>query len=455
MNALNGAVAIPDPRSTTYGSLPASLRGGPLPAGKPSVIGGRPGPRAPVLRAVPGLASLPFVLATLAFSPASGRGAFCACARAWSSPQGGAGCPARAWRSGASCARLGLASPPQPVPCALAPSGPAAWGVGLWAVLLVLLRGSCRAFRRSCGGSVGFLGRCLGLGVCRVRFCFCAVAVVCGSFRPRFVRALGWVCAGCVVPPVRPRRVRLRGRGAVFVRRGCWPVCPFLGLSLAARVSRLRGAPGSGRVCGFRPGCAVLPGRAWSGVPFAGVAVRRVLSCGRLVVPSLSLLPSSAPAVVGFSGGRRLPAAFRPLVSGVVGAVLSGGRSVAVGCAGGADAFVRAAAPGAVVFSAAAFGSGRASFARRSAALVASVAAGGPGSGLVVFPSAPCPAGLLPSPRSSACFCGLGSGSWASAAFAAGLGLPVVVFPCGFSALPPWCAWRPLSGAWSGGFLFC
>jgi len=167
----------------------------------------------------------------------------------------------------------------------------------------------------------------------------------------------------------------------------------------------------------------------------------------------LSLLPSAAPAVVGFSGGRRLPAAFRPLVSGVVGAVLSGGRSVAVGCAGGADSFVRAAAPGAAVFAVASFGAGRSAFARRSAALVRSVAAGGPGSGLVVFPAAPCPPGLVPSASVSACFCGLGSGSWASAAFAAGLGLPVVVFPCGFSALPPWGVWRPLSGAWSGGFL--
>ena len=307
--------------------------------------------------------------------------------------------------------------------------------------------------RRGVGGSLrsllAFVGVCCvsSLGSC---------CVLCCAVGPLCARALGWVCAGCFVSPVRPRCVRLRGRGAVFVRRGCWPVCCVLGASLAARVSRLRGAPGSGRVCGFRPGCAGLSGWAWSGVPFAGVAVRRVLSCGRLVVPSLSLLPSAAsaaPAVVGFSGGRRLPAAFRPLVSGVVGAVLAAGRSVAVGCAGGADSFVRAAAPGAAVFAVASFGAGRSAFARRSAALVASVAAGGPGSGLVVFPSAPCPAGLLPSPRSSACFCGLGSGSWASAAFAAGLGLPLVVFPCGFSALPPWGAWRPLSGAWSGGFL--
>ncbi|MBK8535197.1 MAG: hypothetical protein IPL59_08690 [Candidatus Competibacteraceae bacterium] len=157
---------------------------------------------------------------------------------------------------------------------------------------------------------------------------------------------------------------------------------------------------------------------------------------------------------MGFSGARRLSPVFRPQVAAVVASVLAAGRSVAVGCAGGADAFVRAAAPAALVFSAAAFGSGPASFARRSAALVAAVAEGGSGSGLVVFPAAPCPPGLLPAPSVSACFCGLGSGSWASAAFAAGLGLPLVVFPCGFSVLPPWGVWRPAGGGvWSGGFL--
>lgn len=166
---------------------------------------------------------------------------------------------------------------------------------------------------------------------------------------------------------------------------------------------------------------------------------------------ALPLSPAAAPAVVGFSGGRRLSPVFRPLVSGVVAAVVAAGRAVAVGCAGGADAFVRAAAPSALVFSVS--GSSRSAFAARSVRLVRAVAAGGPGSGLVVFPAAPCPAGLLPSPLPSACFCGLGSGSWASAAFAAGLNLPVILFPCGFSALPPWGDWRPAAaGIWASGF---
>jgi len=205
--------------------------------------------------------------------------------------------------------------------------------------------------------------------------------------------------------------------------------------------------------CGgwFRGVLAGLPVSAAVSVWLAAL----VGGSGGLGVPaSLSLFPSAAVAVVGFSGSRRLSAAFAPVVSGVVASVLAGGRSVAVGCAAGADSFVRSAAPSAVVFSASAFGSGRAAFARRSVALVRSVAAGGVGSGLVVFPAAPCPAGLVPSARSSACFCGLGSGSWASAALAAGLGLPVVVFLCGSSGLPPWGVWVPAAsaGVWAGGW---
>ena len=207
--------------------------------------------------------------------------------------------------------------------------------------------------------------------------------------------------------------------------------------------------------CGFRP--LWLPAGSRFRGAFAGRPVRRfVFAAWGLAVVALSLLPAAAgTAVVGFSGSRRLAPPFRPLVAGIVASVVASGRSVAVGCAAGADSFVRAAAPGAVVFSASAFGSGRGAFATRSVALVAAFAARGAGSGFVVFPSAPCPAGLVPSASASACFCGLGSGSWASAAFAAGLGLPVVVFPCGFSALLPWGVWRPLSGVWSGGFLLC
>lgn len=192
----------------------------------------------------------------------------------------------------------------------------------------------------------------------------------------------------------------------------------------------------------------------WRVAPFGRRVRRPVRRWGVVVALSLSLLPAAAPAVVGFSGSRRLPVAFRPLVARVVASALAGGRSVAVGCVGGADAFVRSAAPGARVFAASAFGSGRAAFVARSVALVRAVAAGGPGSGFAVFPASPCPSGLSPSASPAACFCGLGSGSWASAALAAGLGVPVVVFPCGFSSLPLWGAWVPAaaSGVWARGF---
>jgi len=167
-------------------------------------------------------------------------------------------------------------------------------------------------------------------------------------------------------------------------------------------------------------------------------------------------------ALVGFCGSRSLPSAFSPLVSSCVSSVALSGRGVAVGCASGADAFVRRACSSAVVFSASSFGSGRGAFAARSAAFVRAVAASGSGCGLVAFVSASCPAGLLPSSRASRCFAGFGSGSWASVALAVGLGVPVVVFPCvsagvsPASVLPAWSgSWVSAgSGGWSSGFRF-
>jgi hypothetical protein len=215
--------------------------------------------------------------------------------------------------------------------------------------------------------------------------------------------------------------------------------------------------------------------------------------------------------MVGFCGSRDLPvsAADSALVSGVVGSVLAAlpHRDVAVGCAVGGDALVISAAlsagassrlrvfaafgpvsppwPAARVFAPGASSSvssvsgvagalaagasvswwagggpavplaGR--LASRSSALVSAVAASGAGRGFVGFVSSPCPAGLGPLSSPSACFSGSGSGSWASFALAAGLGLPVVVFPVGLpaSALPAWAgSWVPLTGAWSGGYRF-
>lgn len=139
-------------------------------------------------------------------------------------------------------------------------------------------------------------------------------------------------------------------------------------------------------------------------------------------------LVSTSPAV-GFSGSRSV--APDPAVVATLAFLCP--SVVAVGCARGVDAAFRSELPAATVFRVSDFGfSGRGAFAARSVACVRWVAARG---GLwVSFPSSPCPVGLLPSPSPSRCFSGLGSGSWASLAFAVGCGLPCAVFlgsiPC-------------------------
>ena len=140
-----------------------------------------------------------------------------------------------------------------------------------------------------------------------------------------------------------------------------------------------------------------------------------------MAVPSsVSELLSSASAV-GFSGSRSVA----PRACEFAAAAVPAGVPVFVGCAAGVDAFFRGAFPSARVFSAASFGSGRGSFAARSVAVVRAVSAAG---GVwVSFPSGACPVGLAPSASSSRAFCGAGSGSWASLAFAVGSGLPCLV----------------------------
>lgn len=176
---------------------------------------------------------------------------------------------------------------------------------------------------------------------------------------------------------------------------------------------------------------------------------------------------SSSP-LVGFCGSRSLSSSWSPLVARVVGGAFASRRSVAVGCAAGADALVRSAAgPSAVarggscfVFSVSSgrWGSGRSAFARRSAACVRSVAASGPSAAFVGFVSSPCPAGVVPASswRSGSPV----SGSWSSLALAAGLGVRVVVFWCAPGragrALPAaWGLWWPVgSGPFAGGWGF-
>jgi hypothetical protein len=172
------------------------------------------------------------------------------------------------------------------------------------------------------------------------------------------------------------------------------------------------------------------------------------------VLPVRCPLAASLPAfvrsalvcacAVGFSGSRSSVPAACALAAAAVAPPF--GPPVFLGCAGGVDEFFRGAVPGASVLRASSFGSGRGSFAARSVAVVSAVVSAAGSRGLwVAFPSAACPAGLLPSASSSRCFAGFGSGTWASLAFAAGSGLPCLVF--GFAPPAAW-GFAPVGGGW-------
>jgi len=152
----------------------------------------------------------------------------------------------------------------------------------------------------------------------------------------------------------------------------------------------------------------------------------------------------AANGLVGFTGSRSLAPQWAGPVAQVVAAVQAAGHGVAVGCAGGADLFVRQACPSARVFSVVSgqWGKSRGAFAARSQSMVRSVVGSGSGAALVGFVSAPCPAGVFPARQ----FSGKGSGSWGTLAYAAGQGLPVTVFWCasGSAQLPAWGAWLPV-----------
>jgi hypothetical protein len=155
----------------------------------------------------------------------------------------------------------------------------------------------------------------------------------------------------------------------------------------------------------------------------------------KCVMVSLASFVGSFPCVA-FSGSRVAGSlavssclAFLPSVVGFSG-------SVAVGCACGVDSLVRSAFPSASVFRVSSFLVGgrvaRASFARRSAALVQCCAAGG--GLLVAFPLGAAPASLRP----CSSFAGFGSGTWGCVALALGLGVPVLlVLPAGAFPAPP------------------
>ena len=230
-----------------------------------------------MLRAVPGLASLPFVLATLAFSPASRRGAK------------GAFCPPFAAGDKGSVAAL-----PAARPCALAlfgrprlaPSGAGAGGVGFWVPSL-----PCRPLPAGCsaapggGGWVALFVRCRLLWGCPVS----ALSRVSG-FVPSLRSVL--LSGRCRVAPwggsalglsFRRSRRSLSGFVAV-VRFSALPAARLFACSWGRRLPphpgfcAVRRVPGgfavSVPVCPCFPPCrsglrALLAARAASAAPFA------------------------------------------------------------------------------------------------------------------------------------------------------------------------------------------
>jgi len=126
--------------------------------------------------------------------------------------------------------------------------------------------------------------------------------------------------------------------------------------------------------------------------------------------------------VFGFSGARSsVPKGCTQVIE-----LVPQDSQVFVGCANGVDAYFRKVFPNAEVSRASDFGRDKSSFALRSAHVIKSVKCR---NGLwVSFPDSQCPASLLPSKEKGRCFCGTGSGTWASLAYALGLGLPCLVY---------------------------
>lgn len=155
--------------------------------------------------------------------------------------------------------------------------------------------------------------------------------------------------------------------------------------------------------------------------------------------------------ILGFSGSRSLSPSARYAVGSILSAAVTQSRwsSFSVGCcATGLDALVRQfggfPAGSLHVFQAAS--KLPRDLVARSSRLAHSVGA------LVAVPECSCPDALIPHVSVSRCFCGLGSGTWATAALAAGLGATVYVSGLSPKQLPlSWGKWVrsvDLPGCW-------
>ncbi len=157
--------------------------------------------------------------------------------------------------------------------------------------------------------------------------------------------------------------------------------------------------------------------------------------------------------MLGFSGNRNISDTQRTKVAEVIGGLKAEEKlgkfcsdkpgdyslSVAVGCARGLDAIVRQLVPSAWVFNAES--QRPRDLVKRSASLVKAVAASEFPT-MLIWPGCKCPRTVCPSKSVSLCFCGGGSGSWATAAFAAGHGVPLFIFGVQVQSLPlSWGSW--------------
>ncbi|MBP8056853.1 MAG: hypothetical protein KA314_13530 [Chloroflexi bacterium] len=159
---------------------------------------------------------------------------------------------------------------------------------------------------------------------------------------------------------------------------------------------------------------------------------------------------------LGFTGTRHLSIYRAAAIGRITLYARQAGCTILVGCANGADAAVRAAAPQAIVLSVRDYlriPTIQARLAVRSAALVTALVTQSPRSALVAFPGQGCPARLTPCRNPFQVF---GPGTWATVAMAIHHTVPVFVFGTTHVTPPDhWGSWqRQYSGPMAGAYLY-
>lgn len=150
-----------------------------------------------------------------------------------------------------------------------------------------------------------------------------------------------------------------------------------------------------------------------------------------------------------FSGSRHLPALQCSIAKFALISAAASGKwsSIGVGCAPGLDASIRhhpsfKSHPHRVFRAKSRLSRHLVERSVLMVEVLSGSASGGPGA-LLCMPGKPCPVGLVPSRNAVKCFSGFGSGTWASAALAAGRGCTVYVAGVAPALLPlSWGAWQ-------------